>query len=147
MGNLKNIFAPIMGVLALIGLALFIVYLLQLLTAEEREWSRAVYIFAAVEAVGFAAAGFFFGAEVHRERAENAENRADQAQIQVNQAEKQAVAVEEKGKALKIQIDAKAQSYSNRRSQAFGDFDPKQAASVAQSDVEELARIAKELFP
>src|SRR2546425_13259833 len=43
----------------------------------ELEWSRSAYLYAGVEAIAYAAAGFLFGREVHRQRAEKAEQRAD----------------------------------------------------------------------
>jgi hypothetical protein len=48
--------------------------------APELEWNRSAYLFAGVEAIAYAAAGFLFGREVHRQRAEQAEQRANAEQ-------------------------------------------------------------------
>ena len=65
------------GVLALLGYAAFVLLLLdQVKGADDRHWLRSLHLFASVEAIAFAAAGFFFGREVNRARAEHAEDRA-----------------------------------------------------------------------
>jgi hypothetical protein len=88
MANFKDSVAPWIGLVAMAAFGWFVYYLIHNLGAGEPQWSRAVYIFGGVEAVAFAAAGFFFGKEVHRERAETAESEAKTA----NQAKENAVA-------------------------------------------------------
>ncbi|GIW25132.1 hypothetical protein [Meiothermus sp.] len=88
------------GVAVLIGFALLVVYMLSLLASSETTWSRALYVFAGVEAIAFAAAGYFFGREVHRGQAEMAEWRARQAEQQRQQWCERALQTEAKGQSL-----------------------------------------------
>ena len=57
-------------VLLLLG-GLLIAFLLVNVGASEPTWQRYVYLLSGVEAVVFAAVGWLFGKEVHREQAEN----------------------------------------------------------------------------
>lgn len=77
MNDFKDKVAPWIGVLAILGFGVFIIFLLKHLGDSEPQWSRMVFIFGAVEAAGLAALGFFFGKEVNRARAEKAEDRAN----------------------------------------------------------------------
>lgn len=73
----KDRLAAIITAFVLVGFGAFIIYLLTALDANELGWARRTYLFAAVEAIAFAAVGWLFGREVHRERAESAEERAE----------------------------------------------------------------------
>ena len=82
----------------LIAYGFFIYFLIGKADAEELDWSRLIYLFSGVEAIVFAAAGFLFGREVNRKRAENAEEEKKEVQeekkqveIEKKQAEKQAL--------------------------------------------------------
>jgi preprotein translocase subunit SecF len=75
---------------ALAGFGALIVYMFSKLGLQEPAWSRAVYLLNGVEAVAFAAAGFLFGREVNRGRAENAEIRANQAENTAKEKEQEA---------------------------------------------------------
>ncbi len=87
-GKARNIAATIIGVAALTGFGLLIIYLLfSKLDEQELYWTRAVYLLSGVEAVAFAAAGFFFGRDVNRQRAESAENQAEEAQKEAKAAQ------------------------------------------------------------
>ena len=79
--DVKGIFATIVGIIALFFFGSFAYYLAKHAgDVQQQQWDRLVYIFGGVEAVAFAAAGFFFGREVNRERAENAEDKAKEAE-------------------------------------------------------------------
>lgn len=84
--------ATVIGVIVLLGFAVFIVYLLRQLSAGETEWSRAMVLFGGVEAVAFAAAGYFFGTQVQRGK--------------VGEAQQEAQAAKEAGEAAKAQANA-----------------------------------------
>ena len=60
--------------------ALFTIYLLTQVNAEEVTWTRIAWVFASVEAIAFAAAGALFGTAVQRANVEKAEERADSAE-------------------------------------------------------------------
>lgn len=75
---------------ALTGFGALIIYMMSRLGLQEPQWSRALYLLNGVEAVAFAAAGYLFGREVNRGRAENAEKRADQAEDTAKEKEQDA---------------------------------------------------------
>jgi hypothetical protein len=77
MDKLRAAFA----IVVIVAFAIFAVFLVSNAdTQNQSEWERWVYVFGAVEAIVFAAVGWFFGREVHRERAEKAEERAKEAE-------------------------------------------------------------------
>lgn len=59
------------------GFLAFVVALIVMRDAPEIVWGRLIWIFSAVEAVAFGAAGFLFGSSIQRGRAENAEADAE----------------------------------------------------------------------
>lgn len=78
--------------IALLGVyVVFVASMFQLATdTNEIFWARRHELFGGIEALAFAAAGFFFGREVHRARAESAEQRADSEAKQKAAAQKEA---------------------------------------------------------
>lgn len=77
---LRDAIAPALGVLILAAFAVFIIFMLANLDLSETEWARATYLFAGVEAVAFAAAGYFFGTQVQRGKVEEAKKEAEAAE-------------------------------------------------------------------
>jgi hypothetical protein len=71
MDAIKNVVALAVAVLALVATALLIVFLLG--KVGDENWERYVYLLSGVEAIAFAATGWLFGKEVHREQAQTAE--------------------------------------------------------------------------
>jgi hypothetical protein len=55
-------------------------FLLSEVGVSQESWQREVYLLSGVEAVVFAAVGWLFGKEVHREQAEKAEANAQAAE-------------------------------------------------------------------
>src|ERR1051325_3701224 len=108
-GKLASILSFIQGIVPLV-VAIVVLYFfwtqlksmmsLAQANAAEPLWSRSAYIYGGVEAIAFAAAGFLFGREVHRKRAEEAEKRADDNQQQADQAKTKATEAETKGRSL-----------------------------------------------
>lgn len=125
------------GVAVLVGFAVLVVYMFSLLASSETTWNRALYIFAGVEAIAFAAAGYLFGREVNRQRAESAERRASQAEQTAAKAALRAVEAETKGQSLRAVIQARA-------SVQLEDSDPRVRAA---EEMNQLSRLAEELFP
>jgi hypothetical protein len=117
--------------------------------APELEWNRAAYLFAGVEAIAYAAAGFLFGREVHRQRAEQAEQRAGSEQQRAAEAEKAAVEESTKGKALRQAIEVKKSSPHGRAADMEGleSFRGGAPSAAGQTDIDELSRLARQLFP
>lgn len=77
--TVKDGLAGLVATLILVAFACFIIYLLNNLDLTEAKWARALYLFAGVEAVAFAAAGYFFGTQVQRGKVEEAKKEADSA--------------------------------------------------------------------
>ena len=150
----KEKLAAVVGILVLLGFSWLVIYLVRRTgRAEELEWTRAVYIFGGVEAIAFAAAGFFFGKEVHRERAEKAENdaddakeQADEARDQARDAEKHAIEAETKGRSLTMAIKSKKTALQSKAG-PYGSLGKGKAVQVTQADFEELEVLASQLFP
>src|ERR1700761_9167059 len=91
-GNKLSTPVAIVAVVILIAFVASIYFLFtQSATADERLWSRLVYLYGGIEALAFAAAGYLFGREVHRQQAENAEKRADQKAQEASAAERKGV--------------------------------------------------------
>lgn len=117
--------------------------------APELEWNRAAYLFAGVEAIAYAAAGFLFGREVHRQRAEQAEQRASSEQQRAATAEKKATEENTKGKALKQVIEVKKSSLQRSAADMEGleSFRAGGPPAAGQTDIDELSKLASEMFP
>lgn len=81
----------IIAVAALIAYGFFIHFLLGKVGDDEPEWSRSIFLFSGVEAIVFAAAGFLFGREVNRKRAQNAEEEKKVAEKQKEEAKEKEV--------------------------------------------------------
>jgi hypothetical protein len=135
----KEIGIFVVAVAALAGFALFLMYLLQRLSASDSEWNRAIYLLGGVEAIAFAAAGYFFGKEVNRKRAENAEaNAATQSDAAASKTSEAAVA-EASARALKAVIQGK-------RDMLVAPAAPP-GRRAPEDDLRELAELAERLFP
>jgi hypothetical protein len=150
----KDILTSALGVLALIGFAIFVAFLLrQAAGAEELAWTRLIYVFSGVEAIAFAAAGYFFGREVQRARAENAESTLGKVQAQAESAREQANALaienqglQTRGEMLAEAIRAKAGG-RQVRADSFSALGVANAVPLAQADYEELVQLADKAFP
>jgi hypothetical protein len=116
---------------------------------NEIEWGRNVYLYSGLEALAYAAAGFLFGREVNRQRAERAEENADKAQKDASAANKDASAAHRAaadsaagGKALAEGVRA----LDEAQSAGAADFAADRLAP-RQPDVRALRRIADSFFP
>src|SRR5438093_6902468 len=110
-GAAKETLAGLVTLLSLAGFSAFVIYLLMEIGAKEPAWSRRTYLFAAVEAITFAAVGWLFGKEVHRERAGAAEKRAGTAEAKAGVQAEEAVKFRERGFALRHAIVAATQGH------------------------------------
>jgi uncharacterized integral membrane protein len=139
--NPKEVVAYIVSIIVLVGFAVFIVHLLNSTAAAELQWQRAVYLFSGVEAIAFAAAGFLFGREINRKRAERAEKEGDTAKQEAKTAEKNAL----RGKALFEYIKAKAEGQRDK-AEPYGALGGDKAQQVIKADFKEMETYAKGLF-
>jgi hypothetical protein len=106
----KDITTTIIGVIALFAFGYFLFFLTRQISAEQQQWDRLVYIYGGVEAVAFAAAGYFFGNKVNRERSEKAEKKAATVEEAARKDHGKTVVAEAKFSSLVKYIDANAPS-------------------------------------
>jgi len=145
--NWKDLITYSIAVLLLLGFSWFIYYLVgRTNSASELEWTRSVYLLSGVEAIVFAAAGFLFGREVHRLRAEKAEERAHKAETGATEAKGRAVAAETKGESLSAAIIAKQKGLESKTPESES-FALQTATTLTQADLKELAELAQSMFP
>lgn len=133
------------GIGLLIGYAVFVLALADRVnTPKEIEWARLQYLFNGVEALAFAAAGFFFGREVNRGRAEAAEVRAASETKRAAGAQRTAATANARGQVISEQLQKLADGAGGAGPAAF---------SVAPTDeareqqLQALARTAQRWFP
>ncbi len=130
-------------------LVIYVVFIYSLLrnvgTANETIWARSLYLFSGIETIAFAAAGFFFGREVNRARAENAENRAETEAERAARLQREAAESKTKGQVLTRMLrdlaDAEGVAYGAPPREALGGAPPRTSA------LRQLAREAERLFP
>ncbi|WP_373516541.1 hypothetical protein [Pricia sp.] len=105
--NTKDSFDRIPYLIAsvvLVAYGFFLYFLIGKTDAKELDWSRLIYLFSGVEAIVFAAAGFLFGREVNRKRAENAEEEKKQVQKEKKQVELEVKQSENQKEEIKEQM-------------------------------------------
>jgi hypothetical protein len=139
------------AVVALIGFSVLLYKMWGLAAGNvaDPQWSRAAYLFGSVEAIAFAAAGFLFGKEVNRQRAEKAESRANEAQKEATGAQTVAAEVVSKARSLRELAELKASGQSQKAAR-YGSLGAQAATATqtaTQNDLEEVAELAKRLFP
>lgn len=131
-------------------------------TATDLTWTRVVYALGPVESIAFAAAGWIFGREVHRQQAQQAEARASQAQADARTAEQQALTSQAqadheraRGASLSAAVLEKARSATDGNVRGISESDVERfargsgsgGARPAPSEVNDLAAIAAALYP
>ena len=90
----------IIAILLLIAYGIFMVYLLKVIETKEPTWSRMMMLFTSLEALAFTAAGYIFGREVHKKRAEIAESEKEKAQNEAEEAKADKQKERDKGLSL-----------------------------------------------
>ncbi len=130
--------AIVAGIVVLALFSVLVTYMILQTDTEDERWTRLVFLFGAVEAIVFAAAGAIFGTQVQRARVENAEKRADE------HADAAA-----SGKALAKSVKAASrQSTAGGSPPVPGSFAPPGVSSGSRStELDHLANLADELFP
>lgn len=106
---------------------------------NEIEWGRNAYLYGGIEALAYAAAGFLFGREVNRQRAERAEENADKAQQLAQESQSAAAVGMANGKALAAGV--RSLDDSALQPEVAG------AASAKPPGIVALRRMADALFP
>jgi hypothetical protein len=134
--GLRDRIAPIVAVALLAVFAAALGAMFIQLGLPQQQWDRAVYLLNGVEGVAFAAAGYLFGKEVHRQRADAAEEQAEEQQKRAQGAEREAT----KGRELSGIV--KGAAAATRRGALEG-LDE----SAEPSSLQALAAEARRLFP
>ncbi len=135
------------AVLVLIGYAVFVGYMWgEGATTNETAWNRAVFLFTGVETIVFAAVGFLFGKEVHRQQAVNAEDRAKDAEADAKDSRAKGA----KGEALAAAVKglaAGASTHQGTSKAAVTGGGTSADAADSPHPLTALAAMANELFP
>jgi hypothetical protein len=126
---LREQVAPFVAIGALVFFALLLTYVIMQIGLPQQQWDRIVFVISGVEAIAFAAAGYLFGREVNRQRAERAEERAEEAEEDA--ANGRTLATVTKNKAS---LAARPGGLEGSRPQG-------------SADLRELAALAERLFP
>jgi hypothetical protein len=150
----------VFAALILIGYAILVGYMLEHADATvDTHWARRHGIFSGVEALALAAAGFVFGREVNRQRAEEASQRASEnakratdAEKATKDAENRAARARADAAAVQREIDLARRSAETLASavKAVKDHDPALVARESSDLTARLLRaivLAETLFP
>jgi hypothetical protein len=144
--DLVSLASTLFAFLIIIAFGVFIFYMLNITNASEPEWSRTTYLFTGIEAIAFAATGFLFGKEVHRQEAKNAEIRATNSEESAIKAEKSASVIESNAKALTEAIKIKLNKQIQQGTY-YENFDESTGLINQKNDIKELLELAERLFP
>lgn len=112
----------IAALLALIGFTIFINFLLKKVSVIDWQWIRLMDLFGSVEAIVFAAAGFIFGREVNRQRANSAEKDVKKKEEEVDTAKKKEELAKKKAvknEKIAIQLKTAIDTYSANNRNSF----------------------------
>jgi hypothetical protein len=141
----KELVTILVAVLAIVAFGVVIAVLFARLDLSDREWTRATYLLNGVEAVAFAAAGFLFGREVNRQRAEKAEEAVDKANSDAQAANKNATEAQQAKTEAETKIRA-LQSAINAKVTAGAALESEAAGRGAGGSLAELKQFADELL-
>ena len=104
-------------------------------------WSRYTYLYSGLEALAYAAAGFLFGREVNRQRADRAEESAAKSQDIAFEAQSTAAVSEANGQALAAGVRALDASAMHPEAH------PENGAADVRVNVSMLRTMADTMFP
>jgi hypothetical protein len=136
----------ITGILVLIGFGGFTFFMVVSRAEGEPQWSHLVYVYGGIEAIAFAAAGFLWGREVNRQRAETAEQTATLATHQAQQAQVRAAQQEQRGRAVAALVAQKVGSAAAKAA-TFGSLGLAAVHTATQADLQEIDEFARTMFP
>jgi hypothetical protein len=137
-----NTVKAIVTIVLIVAFAALMVFLLGEVGVRQVSWERYVYLLSGVEAVVFAAVGWLFGKEVHREQAQQAEAKAEQASAGHVAAASEAAAERERGLALARAVLAHTTPLYARAASPASGIEPPGAADGAP-----LAKLARASYP
>jgi len=136
----QNPIALAMAALVLIAFAVVLGYMIHIASgADDKLWTRSTYLFGSIEAIAFAAAGFIFGKEVHRQQAANAERRADAADQKASAASQKAAEATKAASSIKSLVDTKAAAKA-----LLTGANPQSSAGI--SDLQEISAFSERVL-
>ncbi len=106
--TLKSVMTLLMAIGLIAAGGVLIAFMFQNVGADDDTWQRYTYLLSGVEAVVFAAVGWLFGKEVHREQAETATKERKESEEEKAAAVARAAGEEAKGQELARAIIASA---------------------------------------
>jgi len=125
------------GIIVVAAFGGVVVHMFMWIGVTETQWARMVYLFGGVEAIAFAATGFVFGKEVHREQVQHAEARAGNAETRASNSER-------RGQELAGAIRTLGNPEKAAALEALG---AGEAHQMTQTDLNQLVARANQLFP
>lgn len=138
----------LVGFAVLIGYMIFLNRMIGGVRSPQPEWDRYLYLFSSVEALAFAAAGFFFGREVNRGRAQAAESRATAEAKRASQAEKKEADANARGQVLADSLHQLADGAGTEPvARGFGPEGFAPPPAVPAEQLRGLATLADRWFP
>jgi ABC-type transport system involved in cytochrome bd biosynthesis fused ATPase/permease subunit len=137
-----DVLKAVVTTVLIVAFAAFVAFLLHEAAVSQQTWERYVYLLNGFEAIVFAGAGWFFGKEVHRERAEKAEEKATQASAGQVAAVKEAAAEKQKGLSLAQSIVSQVNE-TPRRLQTLD----VQLGDEHRAEISSIAKLARDLYP
>ena len=136
-------------IVAFAGLSLYLIWAAG--SVEEIGWTRMLYVYGGLEAIVFAAAGYIFGREVHRERAEAAEGIAQDAVKRLRDANQEKLAAQQREAEISARAQALASVVRSERAttdaQSNGAGVMDGARSLNGTAVDRIAAVTDDLFP
>jgi hypothetical protein len=148
--NLRSNVALGVAVFILLATTMLVIFLILHVSTDEETWKRYTYLLTGVEAVVFAAVGWLFGKEVHREQAEKAEMSRNEAEQKGREASEKAAGEAEKGRGLARAIIAAAEHEPAQQEglESFGTpgADREQTPQTAPGNMAALAAQARSAY-
>jgi hypothetical protein len=148
-----------LAVAILVAFAGFMFLMLRQIATDENTWNRWLFIYGGVEAIVFAAAGYLFGREVHRERAEVAEELAETATDDLRVANEARLQAEQQEAETLARAQALVTVAKAERAAAVDQSDASRAANKRENGsddaraatdavaLDRIVAVADELFP
>lgn len=141
-GQVRDAIAILVGLFFLMLFSCIIVFMLSQTGLSELRWTRALYLLSGIEAVAFAAAGFFFGGTIGRKETERAERRAAQAAGDAAKAKEEAASLRVAATQSQAQLNAVRKAIDELRQQRVG-FAKGAEADAVGAVLDVLARVAE----
>ncbi len=144
----RAVMAPVVTVCALIVLLVAILYLIGQTSSSDLVWTRTVYALTPIVTIAFAAAGWLFGREVHRQEVVNAQAQAEQAQDERDQAQNERDEERSRGILLASAVIGRSQATASV-AEATGSASERasRGSAATMTGLSDLSDLAARLYP